>query len=138
MPWLLKWLTVLCFASVLAPVIAAIPGGIFTINGQEVSHAEFWRLGGGPLFVLVGIIFPVTGYAFAKRKRWGRYLFSGFFLLGMIAMLIAGQFVPVYRVRPVEFMQYPVFTSLLVWYLFFKRSVTEYFNGVGSGRQGHR
>ena len=128
MPLILKWLTVLCFAGVLFPVIAAIPGGNFTINGQEVSHAEFWRFGGGPLFVLVGIVFPITGYAFAKRKAWGRFLFTGFFFAGIITMLIAGQFVPVYRMRPVDFIQYPISMALLVWYLFFKRSVREYFN----------
>ena len=129
MPFILKLLTVLCFAGVLFPVGAAIPGDGFTINGQQVSQAEFWRLGAGPLFVLVGIVFPITGYAFAQRKSWGRHLFTGFLFVDNIAMLIAGQFVPVYRMRPVDLIQYPIFMALLVWYLFFKQSVREYFDG---------
>ena len=128
MPFILKWLTALCFAGVLFPVIAAIPGGTCTINGHEVSHTEFWRLGGGPLFVLVGIVFPIVGYAFAKCKSWGRYLFAGFFAFVIIATLIAGQFIPVYRTRPVDLVQYPLFMWFIIWYLFFKSNVKAYFN----------
>jgi len=118
----------MCFAGALFPIIAAIPGNGFRINGQAVSHANFWRLGGGPLFVIVGIVFPIAGSAFVKRKSWGRYLLAGFFIVSIIARLIAGEFVPIYKNSLIDFIESLVFISLLVWYLFFKTSVKEYFD----------
>ena len=128
MPLILKLLTILCFAGVLFPVFAAIPGGSFGVNGQQVSYEEFWRLGGGPVFVLAGIVLPISGYTFLKRKSWGRYLFVGFFVSSIIAVLILSQFLPVYKISFADVIQYVIFIILLILYLFFDKSVKEYFN----------
>jgi hypothetical protein len=130
MPVVLKGLTGFCFASILFPIIALLPGH-FTISGQEVSHAEFWRLGGGPTFVLIGILFPVCGYGFVSRKFWAPRLFMGILIAGILSQAIAGRFLPIYSMQAVDALQYCIFIPLLLWYLMFKKNVREYFAEAG-------
>ncbi len=127
MPRMLKLLTVFCFAGVLFAVGAATPGGNFTINGRAVTYSEFWRSGAGPLFVLIGVILPITGYAFVKRKSWGRFLFAGLLVAINIATMVMDEFMTAELVSPSDFVWSLASMALLVWYLFFKQSVKDYF-----------
>jgi hypothetical protein len=54
---------VLCIRPILATI--ADPAGGHYINEQQVTFEEFWRRGGGPIFFVAGILFPITGYGFS-------------------------------------------------------------------------
>jgi len=130
MPVILKVLTGICFAMALCLVVAAIPVPHmhYEINGHDVSYADFWKLGGGPLFVVAGIVLPLSGFGFVNRKHWGRYLCTGFFVIGSLFQFFAGLFIPVYKTDASVQLSYAVFVAVLVWYLFCKQSVKEYFS----------
>jgi hypothetical protein len=66
----------MCFAFVLFLPLSLIPVGGHYINETEVSFAEFWRRGGGPIFFVAGILFPVTGYGFVRAQNWSRFVFT--------------------------------------------------------------
>src|SRR6266403_2744466 len=76
MPKILRWFTWMCFGFGLFLPLSLIPSGGHYINEQQVTFAEFWHRGGGPIFFIAGILFPVTGYGFVHAQDWSRYLFA--------------------------------------------------------------
>ena len=76
MPAILRWFTWMCFGFALFLPLSLIPYGSHRINEVEVTFAEFWRRGGGPLFFIAGIVFPILGYGFVRRRNWARYGFT--------------------------------------------------------------
>ena len=108
-----------CFIGILFIPLALVPGGGHSINGELVSFTEFWRRGGGPVFVAVGVLLPVIGYGIATRKGWSRYLFIGFLV---VTSLLSFAFHP----NAEDVISF-LFIGLMTWYLFWRRSVSDYF-----------
>jgi hypothetical protein len=108
-----------CFIGVLFIPLALIPAGGHWINGEAVSFTEFWRRGGGPMFIVVGILLPLIGCGIAARKDWSRYAFIGFLLLTLGFSTIAqphwDELISV------------LFIAFIIWYLFWRHTVREYF-----------
>ena len=76
MPKILGWFMRMCFAFALFLPLSLIPAGGHYINGQQVTFEEFWRRGGGPIFFIAGILFPLTGYGLVRAQNWSRHLFA--------------------------------------------------------------
>jgi len=135
MPSFLILITGLCFLlGVVAIYNAACKPSYFPYN--HLRYVDFWRLGDGCFFALNGIVFISIGQAFRHRKSWGRFLLVVFLPISVLMMTyfsgtISGD------IRPIR----PSFTlptwsnainemlcdGLLIWYLFFKKSVRDYF-----------
>ena len=75
MPTILRWFTWMCFGFALFLPVSLMPVGGYYIGDESVTLAEFWRRGGGPMFFVAGIMFPVCGYGFVRARDWARYLF---------------------------------------------------------------
>ena len=100
-------------------VAAFIPSGDYCINGEPVSFTEFWRRGGGPLFVAVGILLPIIGYGLLRRRRWSLYWFAGFFVAtALFSLTFHPQWDDLIGL---------LFTGFVVWYLFWRHTVRAYF-----------
>src|SRR3954452_11137130 len=120
MPYGLRMIAVGCFVGALFLVLAVVPGGGHWINGEAVSFTEFWRRGGGPLFLVVGILLPVIGYGIVTRQRWSRSWFAGF-------LIITALFSVTFHPEWADLVGL-LFTAFLVWYLFRRRTVRAYFD----------
>jgi len=119
MPYGLRMITIGCFIGALFLPIAFIPGGGYSINGESVSFTEFWRRGGGPLFVAIGILLPVIGYGILKRRRWSRYWFAGFLIItAAYSLTFCPQWNDVLGL---------LYAGFLIWYLFWRHTVCAYF-----------
>ena len=119
MPKILRWFTWMCFAFGLFLPLSLIPVGHF-INDQPVTFEEFWRRGGGPIFFVAGIVFPITGYGFVRAQNWSRYFFT--------ALQIALPVIPLFFGS----LNWQVLVSLVwiafvIYYLFCSPAVREYF-----------
>ena len=84
MPSGLKSITRGCFIFALFLPLAFFPGDAW-IAETPVTHEEFWRQGGGPLFVFAGIVFPIIGYGFVRARNWARYAYLAAILVATIA-----------------------------------------------------
>ena len=82
MPAVLRSLTQMCFGFALFAVFAF--GNTGNIDGEPLAREEFWRRGAGPLFLLIGVIFPIIGYGFTRRAGWSRPMFVA------VALVLSG------------------------------------------------
>ncbi|MGA2281564.1 MAG: hypothetical protein ABSG80_14820 [Verrucomicrobiota bacterium] len=95
----------------------------FVINGTQVTYDEFWRRGGFWTFLLVGIYCAVLVYGFLHASRWSRPLFLLPCVVGPILAVI-------YHHTTLTLYNYlsGLFgTALLVWYLYFRQTVRDYY-----------
>ena len=120
MPKILRWFTRMCFAFALFLPLSLIPAGGRYINGQQVTFEEFWRRGGGPIFFVAGILFPIAGYGFVRAQSWSRYLFAALQIAIPISSLLLGG------------LDWQVWlavgwSAFVIYYLFWVSSVREYF-----------
>ena len=118
MPLGLRMLTLMALLFTLIAPAAFLPGG--KINDIRVSYSEWWRSGGGPVFLAVGITFAFVAYGFLRATRWSRPLC----LLAVASPSIVALF------------QFPdvsdsifllVIVSLIALYLFRRRTVRFYY-----------
>jgi hypothetical protein len=122
MPRILRWLMWMCFGFGLFLPLSLIPVGGHYINGQQVTFEEFWRRGGGPIFFVAGILFPIAGYGFVRARNWSRYLYVGMHIPLVIWSLIGFSLDSLLTIA---------WTAFAIYYLFFRANVREYFGGVG-------
>jgi len=116
----------MCFGFALFLPFSLIPVGGHYINEQEVTFQEFWRRGGGPIFFLAGILFPVCGYGFVRAQNWSRYLFTALHAAVPLSSLFFGG------------VGWDIFFALgwlgfVVYYLFWQPAVREYFGVAPEG-----
>ena len=119
MPLFLKLISVFCFFGVLFAIGPFCPFMNFTINERPVSFREFWVSGAGPTMSLLGIILVASGVGIVYRKKWARLTFIAPYL---------GLLVYASVVQPDVIIPIVIFIIFLIWYLFVKKSVKEYFS----------
>jgi len=103
-----------------------------SVNGVQVSFAEFWRQGGGPVFVGIGLVSILIAYGFIRKQRWARPIAVA---IGwaMMALNIIG-IIENCTLTPNAVVQLALsflFGGCLpIWYLYFRHMVKEYFGEV--------
>lgn len=108
-----------CFIGVLFIPLALLPTGGHWINGEAISFTEFWHRGGGLMFLVAGTLLPLIGHGIATRKSWSRYAFLGFLIITLVFSITA---------QPLwDDLISLLFLPLIVWYLFWRHSVRDYF-----------
>ena len=120
MPKILRWFTWMCFAFGLFLPLSVIPVGGYYINEQQVTFEEFWRRGGGPIFFVAGILFPITGYGFLRGRNWARYLFAAL----QIALLLT---YPFFGTLDWQVLFCLAWIAFVIYYLFWSPAVRQYF-----------
>ena len=120
MPKILRWFTWMCFAFGLFLPLSLIPAGGHYINEQQVTFEEFWRRGGGPIFFVAGILFPITGYGFLRGRNWSRYLFTAL----QIAILLS---YPFFGTVDWQVLFCLAWVAFVIYYLFWSPTVRQYF-----------
>jgi len=120
MPQILCWFTWMCFGFGLFLPLSLIPAGGHFINGQQVTFEEFWRRGGGPIFFVAGILFPITGYGFVRAQNWSRYLFTALQLAIPVSSLFFGTL-------DWQVLLGFAWTAFVAYYLFWLPTVRDYF-----------
>ena len=119
MPRPLHWLTTICFVFALFAPLSFLPlTGQVTVDGVPVSLRESWRSGDGPIFFGFGILFPIVGFGFIRRRTWSRFVYVAIHLALAICAL---------RFSVAESMALLVWSALTAWYLFGAAAVTHYF-----------
>lgn len=122
MPKGLRLATMLSLIFTLFLPVAFIPFGRHSVDGVDVLFAEFWRRGGGPIFVCIGAISVLFAYGFIRACRWIRpvVVVLGWCLV-ILAIVDDHQF-------SVDLVIMFLFSGCLpVWYLYFRRPVRDYF-----------
>ena len=120
MPGGLRFLTTVCFVFASFVPFSILPLDVYFVDGEPASLGEFWRSGVGPLMFLTGIVLPVIGYGFIRARPWARYLFSGFWFLGLIKGVVFFQSIG-------YILTAFVITVLVTSYLFWNSNVRTYF-----------
>jgi hypothetical protein len=122
MPIGLRFIMSGCFIGVLFAFVAFLPFLEWRIDDVPISFSEFWRRGGGPLCLLVGILLPVIGYGLATARNWSRYLLMGFGVVGLTLTVLSE---PLF-----DALMSFVANAVLFYYLFWRHTVRSYFRGV--------
>lgn len=122
MPYGLRVATALSLIFTLFLPAAFIPFGRHSVNGVDVSFAEFWRRGGGIVFVCIGVISILFAYGFIRARRWIRPVVVALGL-GLVILTVVDRL----RFSEDMFVVFLLCGCLPVWYLYFSRSVREYF-----------
>jgi hypothetical protein len=123
MPIGIRLITGLCLLMSVFLLVAFLPFGDFAIDDTPVSFAEFWRRGGGLVFCVTGATFAFLAYGFIRARRWARFVFI---IAGCAITLKA--FLDDRELKPDNIIVFLVMVAVPVWYLFFRRSVTDYFS----------
>jgi len=127
MPKFLLLCTVTSFAAIFLIIPLLKQSEQPSFNGVRITQEEFWKLGIGPFYILAATVLPVAGYAFLRHRGWGRIIFIGFMICQFVWILIAGHFSPLFEIDGIYIVQCCAFIAFLVWYLYFKMNVLEYF-----------
>jgi hypothetical protein len=101
-------------------ILATVVDSSHYINGHQVTFEEFWRRGGGPIFFICGILFPIIGYGFVRARNWSRYFFTGLQIAIPVMSLFLGSF-------DWQILLGLVWIVFVIYYLFWLPSVREYF-----------
>lgn len=121
MPSFLGFIVIIGLFGILVIAVAIIPYGSYAVNNKPLGYAQFWEKGYGPLTVILGLYLLMMARGLMTRKPWSRFaalfLWLGPFIFGCIKEKPS-----VMDVLPA----FPVFL-FLIWYLFFKKTVKEYF-----------
>ena len=122
---LTKVLLIFAFIFPIVTVISLLSHGshfYFVISGKQVTYDEFLRRGGFLTFFLIGIYCAILVFGFLRASGWSRPLL----LLPPVASPI---FAVIYH-HVVPFYNYLISLfgiALLVWYLFFRQTVRDYY-----------
>ena len=95
----------------------------FVMNGKQVPYDEFWRRGGFLTSFIIGIYCAALVYGLLRASRWSRLLLVFPFIVSFVLDVI-------YNHATLAFYRYLsplLFITLLVWYLFFRQTVRDYY-----------
>lgn len=120
MPYGLRSVTRVCLLFTVFLPLSLLPFGDHFIGGHRVSFGEFWIRGGGVFFFSLGVFFALIAYGFLHATRWSR-------LLCILPPLVYGVYFAFNRNVLVGVFQALVFEFIIVWYLFWKSTVKDYY-----------
>ena len=123
MPWALRLIAGFCllgvgFTGVILPFMK------FHINGEEVTYNQFWASGVGLEAFALGISLFVTGIGICLKRTWSRYLLV--FVIISFSVLLPAVHNEMQFCKN-DFVETLIILVPLILYLFFKRSVKDYF-----------
>jgi len=84
MPILLKLMTGHALVCVILFIVSVMPYDSYGIDGCQVSQAEWWSSGMGPLMSLIGLFGFTAGISLLKKKRYARELYLAFITAGIV------------------------------------------------------
>jgi len=123
MPILLRLMTGHALVCVILFVVSVLPYDSYGIDGRQVSQAEWWSSGVGPLVSLIGLLGFAAGWSFLKKKRYARELY--------LAFLTAGLVVPYPFMGEAWFSVIGIFIVIAAgFYLFKNGAVASYFENI--------
>ena len=108
---------------------AFVPIPEFEIKGKQVSWAEWWAGGAGPLFVVIGLLLFISAIGFYKKNRHARLTFLSAFV---VALLFIWQFEEPTQGVVIDI---GILFLIMVWYFFLKKTVRDYF-GFNNKKEG--
>lgn len=97
----------------------------FVINGKQVSYEEFVQRGGFLFLFIIGIYSIILVYGLLRASSWSRPLCFLPFVVSLILAIFHGQ--PPLSVALRYYLSLACGISILVWYLFYRRTVTDYY-----------
>jgi hypothetical protein len=95
----------------------------FVINGTQVTYDDFGRRGGFLTFFLIGVYCAVLVYGFLHASCWSRPLLLLPFIVSPILTFIRYHG----TLAPYNYLISFLAIALLVWYLFFRQTVRDYY-----------
>ena len=100
----------------------------FVIDGKQVTYEEFLHRGGFFQFFLIGIYSAILAYGFLSAARWSRPLC---FLPFVVSFILAFTHQPPPLVIAIcDYSSLVMSVALFVWYLFYRRSVRDYYSKI--------
>ena len=107
-----------------------LPIGQCWIDGQPVSHLEFWESGVGPVVTATGCVMTFFAMAVYRARRWVRFVIPACFLTYGLGNLLFALCNPNPELW-VDTAGGVTWTLISAWYLNRKRTVAEYFATAG-------
>jgi hypothetical protein len=100
--------------------------GSYSIDGRQVSASEFWRMGGGPLFVFVSLWLGAVAIGFRRERTWARPLAASFWFATTAIAPLMKRSAPSDRLWD-QVVLPCLFGVFAIWYFYRKRSVVTYY-----------
>ena len=104
---------------------SVIPHSSFSIAGNPVTYAEWWRSGIGAFASLVGFLMPVSGWLMLRKIRFSRAIY-----LAALALPLVGPYLFWQQYKEAMFNMF--FMLLIGLYLYLRAPVVEYFGSNNS------
>jgi hypothetical protein len=122
---LLKLMTGHALVCVILFIVSLLPYDSYGIDGRQVSRAEWWSSGAGPLASLIGLFGFAAGCALLKKANYSRQLY--------LAFLTGGFVVPYPFIGEAWFSLIGIFIVTAAGvYLFKNKAVASYFERIVS------
>jgi hypothetical protein len=121
-------------------VLAPFNAGTYTINGEEVTGAEFLR-SAGPLFAVLGIAALAIAYAIWQERAWSRWAIVAFWVAQLAGAVGLGWADGGIGGAAGAVASLLLVVTLVAWYLFGKENVVAYYQSLGkedSAREARR
>ncbi len=121
MPLFIRLLSAFCFLFGLGLIVVSLyPFEPYQIRGEELTYSQMWSTGTAVRFLITGILYLVSGIGIFFRQPWTRYI-----ILILLVILQVRRSIEVLNILVI--LRLTFLPILLIWYLFFKKSVKEYF-----------
>ncbi|MFA5354732.1 MAG: hypothetical protein WC291_10925 [Thermodesulfovibrionales bacterium] len=134
MPFFLRIITAASPLGPLVGILSLIPLVTYRINDQVVTYREFWRSGAAFNAILIGLTFSVIGGGIFMRSQWVRKLILALVVVQDVLLLRqlpeAGS-----EKIPESIGAVAIYTAIVIWYIFFKKSVRNYFKSGSAAQQ---
>lgn len=129
MPGLLKLLTVAAFGVAIWVVGSMAPNGSIQVGDRQVSLAEWWRLGAGPLLAVVAALMTSAGIMMLGRYRHARLLY----VVAWVGLCISIPFVAAVADIGIaasrsSLISNALLTVAIAMYLYFSKAARSYFS----------
>ena len=85
MPKLLMFLTALAAFCFVFFAMSVIPLDSYSIQGRDVTYAEWWSGGAGVFAFLIGLVGPLVAWALASKQPYARAAYLVFLALAFVA-----------------------------------------------------
>jgi hypothetical protein len=103
---------------------AILPIGKYSIDGTKVTFQQFWASGAALHMLITGVLVSTISYGIYKRKKWAKHIFIALFVASYIVALVSEpKEINLNIILPII-----ICLSIPTWYLYFKKSVVEYFS----------